>query len=256
MNYGAGAGRRGPYYFTLVTNFTWERGKGAAAGGAGGSRREGIGRRREREWTSDRCEGIEREEGHGGRDGGKREWRRGEDTGNSGSASVQPRRKYGKRLASFSRIRFELLSSRRALSIVAENYFIIARSVGLERSPEGAQGSGTRPGEGGRGTGEGWRGGTTVQPPRFRDLLISRKKTRGPSKNAAATAVGRKMEKYRTEVMPSPRATPVITGPSARAASRSLVFTIPVTICCGIDGCGVATRSESASGEHCNRCAR
>lgn len=47
-------------------------------------------------------------------------------------------RKYGKRRpASFSSIRFELLSSRRALSIVAENYFIIARSVGLKCSPLG-----------------------------------------------------------------------------------------------------------------------
>lgn len=34
----------------------------------------------------------------------------------------------------FPSIRFELLSSRRALSIVAENYFIIARSAGFECS--------------------------------------------------------------------------------------------------------------------------
>jgi len=52
--------------------------------------------------------------------------------------SVHANRAYGKRRpASFSSIRFELLSSRRALSIVAENYFIIARSAGLECSPRG-----------------------------------------------------------------------------------------------------------------------
>lgn len=58
-------------------------------------------------------------------------------------------RKYGKRRpASFSSIRFELLSSRRALSIVAENYFIIARSAGLECSPrEGNCREKTRMGE-------------------------------------------------------------------------------------------------------------
>lgn len=51
----------------------------------------------------------------------------------SAGAYTPAGRKYGKRRpASFSSIRFELLSSRRALSIVAENYFIIARSAGLK----------------------------------------------------------------------------------------------------------------------------
>lgn len=59
----------------------------------------------------------------------------------SAGAYTPAGRKYGKRRpASFSSIRFELLSSRRALSIVAENYFIIARSAGLECSPLGSSG--------------------------------------------------------------------------------------------------------------------
>lgn len=59
-----------------------------------------------------------------------------EDWGEQSAGAYMPAgRKYGKRRpASFSSIRFELLSSRRALSIVAENYFIIARSAGLEYS--------------------------------------------------------------------------------------------------------------------------
>lgn len=132
-------------------------------------------------------EKVEEEERHGERDGG---------------ASARSRRKYGKRLASFSSIRFELLSSRRALSIVAENYFIIARSVGFECSREilGTVKWRRRKRRGPveavsvREEAKGWcrHGGTTVQLPRSRDLLISRKKTRGPSKNAAAatTTVG------------------------------------------------------------------
>jgi len=56
----------------------------------------------------------------------------------SAGAYTPAGRKYGKRRpASFSSIRFELLSSRRALSIVAENYFIIARSAGLKCSRRG-----------------------------------------------------------------------------------------------------------------------
>ncbi|KAL0116930.1 hypothetical protein PUN28_010068 [Cardiocondyla obscurior] len=56
----------------------------------------------------------------------------------SAGAYTPAGRKYGKRRpASFSSIRFELLSSRRALSIVAENYFIIARSVELKCSQRG-----------------------------------------------------------------------------------------------------------------------
>lgn len=56
----------------------------------------------------------------------------------SAGAYTPTGRKYGKRRpASFSSIRFELLSSRRALSIVAENYFIIARSAGLKCSQRG-----------------------------------------------------------------------------------------------------------------------
>lgn len=132
-------------------------------------------------------EKVEEEERHGERDGG---------------ASARSWRKYGKRLASFSSIRFELLSSRRALSIVAENYFIIARSVGFECSREihGTVKWRRRKRRGPveavsvREEAKGWcrHGGTTVQLPRSRDLLISRKKTRGPSKNAAAatTTVG------------------------------------------------------------------
>lgn len=100
----------------------------------------------------------------------------------SAGAYTPTGRKYGKRRpASFSSIRFELLSSRRALSIVAENYFIIARSAGLECSPRGElQGED----ENRRVVREGEREGptrrrTTMQYSRFRDLLILRRKTAG-----------------------------------------------------------------------------
>lgn len=105
----------------------------------------------------------------------------------------------------FPRIRFELLSSRRALSIVAENYFIIARSTGSECFRERQRGERKRERERGLSAGQDCvqtRRNERAEAARFRDLLISRKKTRGPSKNAAATKLGVKIEKYRTEVMP------------------------------------------------------
>ncbi|XP_011697940.1 PREDICTED: uncharacterized protein LOC105455929 [Wasmannia auropunctata] len=97
----------------------------------------------------------------------------------SAGAYTPAGRKYGKRRpASFSSIRFELLSSRRALSIVAENYFIIARSAGLKCSRRG-------PVRRRRGLERGADGKPstrrmTVQRPRFHDLLILRRKTTGP----------------------------------------------------------------------------
>lgn len=86
-------------------------------------------------------------------------------------------RKYGKRRpASFSFIRFELLSSRRALSIVAENYFIIARSAGLKCSWKGREGD-----EGGAHSGYAKNDCATPAIPRFIDL--AKKNHRSASKN-------------------------------------------------------------------------
>ena len=162
-------------------------------------RERDISERRVRRGTNTNGGGKERKEKR------RRKRKRREERGDGG-ASARSRRNYGKRrLAPFSSIRFELLSSRQALSIVAENYFIIARSVGFECSWE-IHGTVERrrrkrkrrgPTEAAAATAvaseeaEGWcrRGGTTVQPPRFRDLLISRKKTRGPSKNAAVATI-------------------------------------------------------------------
>lgn len=95
----------------------------------------------------------------------------------SAGAYMPAGRKYGKRRpASFSSIRFELLSSRRALSIVAENYFIIARSAGTECSGRAPVGSRRRPRTGER-RGRLERGCTrknglraTAAVPRFIDL--------------------------------------------------------------------------------------
>jgi len=93
-------------------------------------------------------------------------------------------RKYGKRrpafLLSFSSIRFELLSSRRALSIVAENYFIIARSAGLKCSRRGSARRRREP-EGGANEKPNTR--RTIAPaiPRFIDLAKKNHKSRKTS---------------------------------------------------------------------------
>lgn len=108
-----------------------------------------------------RVRGYER---RGGRTPGRKK-RAGAGPGQSAGAYTPAGRKYGKRgPASFSSIRFELLSSRRALSIVAENYFIIARSAGLECSSAGVlrgekdEEEEMRTSEGG---GADWKGGCT-----------------------------------------------------------------------------------------------
>lgn len=100
------------------------------------------------------------------------------DEGSAG-AYMPTGRKYGKRRpASFSSIRFELLSSRRALSIVAENYFIIARSAGLKCSQRGP--TRTRWGPEGGTDGKSGTRRMTVQRSGFYDLSISRRtKARG-----------------------------------------------------------------------------
>lgn len=77
----------------------------------------------------------------------------------------------------FSSIRFELLSSRRALSIVVKNYFIIARSGGFGCSPgAGLRGCERVRTEEGASRKRNMRGRTSVlHHPRFYDLLILRK---------------------------------------------------------------------------------
>lgn len=102
------------YYFSSMTNFPWKEERAGHVDEynvmKSTAKEENIGAQEENETRDERSAG----------------------------AYTPAGRKYGKRRpASFSSIRFELLSSRRALSIVAENYFIIARSAGLKCSRKG-----------------------------------------------------------------------------------------------------------------------
>lgn len=119
----------------------------------------------------------EKEENTGAQEGNETQDER------SAGAYTPAGRKYGKRRpASFSSIRFELLSSRRALSIVAENYFIIARSAGLKCSRRGSAGRRRRGPERGADGRPSTRRTTSAAPAIPRDLSILRKKTTGPSR--------------------------------------------------------------------------